>query len=817
MADNKKKKTNFKDALMEARQLAAKHPDKYVIANINGEEALHARGSMDDEAWERTKQRAKGLSNKDDAEFAKNDRKNALLQLLDNDNYHVGEGSLIRDEDERELLRKMDRKSAGEFLEKRVQRQQWELEQSQKSRADKSEYGPGTLYKDEADLERMKSMPEERRRQENMKRQRDASERSEESASVGKGGSTPMARFAAMAQDAATGATPGAQLKDGTMDNYSGAAEQAGQVASAVGNVANKVGSGLADAGGELASAPGKVGAGLAKAGSELAAVPGKVMESPLGLAGQAVADTGMGMMGVSPATNVSIAPETIQRAKIAFGPGMSAEEIAAEEAKAKMDPGVEYDPATMPVEQHPSPVAPPPVAPPPPDPTQVAMSMARTMPGGFKVEKTDPEAIAAAKAAQENVRVNAENAKETVAALDIIQDGVLRKTQERALKTEEANAQNVRLAMEAKQFAVQESRRYETARAKVMEEARRAAAEPTDPNRFWNNKSEGQKAAAVIAGALFGFTGQGMQWLQRLDSLVEGDMRAQMADRTSKVQGLQAEAASLGEAGQRAMQEGATLAEAQLIEKQGRMEGLKTFLEMTAMQTQNLEVKRRSIEMLGQMDMKVAQLAQEGAQQAEIRAARMTENNYRNAVLGQEKVKTAISIGGAGAKGGGTKLEPGEKARLDQAKQGQEAVKVILERLGPESNLKDAAWDEITKHFGALSEAGTRQKGIEPIRRTLIRLIDASAIQKADAEYWKDKLSDVGFGNMSQEDMRGLYDFFSSQYNATLDTNARAGSNVSGFDPLPKWQQSTPGNVPANAPGNKGGVSFTPVRPTGF
>lgn len=51
------------------------------------------------------------------------------------------------------------------------------------------------------------------------------------------------------------------------------------------------------------------------------------------------------------------------------------------------------------------------------------------------------------------------------------------------------------------------------------------------DPNRFWNNKSDGQKAMAVVAGALFGFTGQGMQWLQRLDSLVQQDVENQFAD----------------------------------------------------------------------------------------------------------------------------------------------------------------------------------------------------------------------------------------------------------------------------------------------
>ena len=34
--------------------------------------------------------------------------------------------------------------------------------------------------------------------------------------------------------------------------------------------------------------------------------------------------------------------------------------------------------------------------------------------------------------------------------------------------------------------------------------------------------------AAAIIAGALFGFTGQGMQWLQRIDGLVENDQKIQ-------------------------------------------------------------------------------------------------------------------------------------------------------------------------------------------------------------------------------------------------------------------------------------------------
>lgn len=51
------------------------------------------------------------------------------------------------------------------------------------------------------------------------------------------------------------------------------------------------------------------------------------------------------------------------------------------------------------------------------------------------------------------------------------------------------------------------------------------------DPDRYWKNKDDGTKFLNVIAGACFGFAGQGMQWLQHLDSLVERDVRAQQMD----------------------------------------------------------------------------------------------------------------------------------------------------------------------------------------------------------------------------------------------------------------------------------------------
>ena len=89
------------------------------------------------------------------------------------------------------------------------------------------------------------------------------------------------------------------------------------------------------------------------------------------------------------------------------------------------------------------------------------------------------------------------------------------------------------------------------------------------DPNRYWASKDTGQKAAAIIAGALFGFTGQGMQWLQRLDGLVAQDIQLQASELARK-QGVLKQA------------EGATVNLIQIAKEQG-LEGRQAYLAASA------------------------------------------------------------------------------------------------------------------------------------------------------------------------------------------------------------------------------------------
>lgn len=251
-------------------------------------------------------------------------------------------------------------------------------------------------------------------------------------------------------------------------------------------------------------------------------------------------------------------------------------------------------------------------------------------------------------------------NQKQLQAALDnedAIRTANFEKQKQAALDQEALiieTADRQRMALMRRQ---EEADKYAARANEIRQQARQAASDPIDPNRFWNNKNVGQKAAAVIAGALFGFTGQGMQWLQRLDSLVAEDMRAQESDRASKVSGLRDEYAGLGEAAKLALAKGASEAEAMNIDKMARLEGIKTRLEIMVQESQNAEVKTRGVQMLGQVNDKMVRLKEVEANLANHDADRKTQVSIANA---KEANDISAMMAQASMKGaGGVEMDP--------------------------------------------------------------------------------------------------------------------------------------------------------------
>lgn len=277
-------------------------------------------------------------------------------------------------------------------------------------------------------------------------------------------------------------------------------------------------------------------------------------------------------------------------------------------------------------------------------------------------------------------------------------------------LKAEDAlRTEAEQLALQRAQTQTEIMNRAQQKRAEMLdrqnqltEMARRAAEDPIDPNRFWNNKDAGQKAAAVIAGALFGFTGQGMQWLQRLDSLVAQDMQAQSADKTRRIAGLERASEQAGNAAAMAMKMGADEAEAQNLERMAKLENVKSRIDMLARGTQNAELAAKGEMMKQQLDEKIMQAAQRNM---ELRSAKDAQDAH--AYL--ERQKLGLMAGRGGIVGGGKPLDAGQEEDMASLLQAGDTISTAwttyqkmaggtgssIKALGPTGFSDAASWDK--------------------------------------------------------------------------------------------------------------------------
>lgn len=280
-------------------------------------------------------------------------------------------------------------------------------------------------------------------------------------------------------------------------------------------------------------------------------------------------------------------------------------------------------------------------------------------------------------------------------------------------LKAEDAlRTEAEQLALQRAQTQAEIMNRAQQKRAEMLDRqsqlvdmARKAAEDPIDPNRFWNNKDAGQKAAAVIAGALFGFTGQGMQWLQRLDSLVAQDMQAQSADKTRRIAGLERASEQAGNAAAMAMKMGADEAEAQNLERMAKLENVKSRIDMLARGTQNAELAAKGEMMKQQLDEKIMEAAQRNMQ---LRTAKDAQD--ASAYLERQKLGLMAARGSPGNQ----PLEPKMLEKLNNTREMVAKLRQMkeltadkglfdrlkrmgLEKLDPEERAKAKAFESLS------------------------------------------------------------------------------------------------------------------------
>jgi len=340
------------------------------------------------------------------------------------------------------------------------------------------------------------------------------------------------------------------------------------------------------------------------------------------------------------------------------------------------------------------------------------------------------------------------------------------------------------RLADKVAQDHVREAQAAYTKTVEAMK-----APEKLDPDRWWNSRPTAQKIFAVLSAGLTRGATLGM-----FQDAISRDIQAQQHDISNARIANQQKAEGQHNVYQMARQNGLDERAAYLtaeanawdnVERSSKLASMsaKAPSVIAAAQEQAALANQQKIEKLAALDGHLETQA--------IERKKLFLENRKLDILAMKKA-------GSGKPKAGKALEPAMKEKIIAAEEGMQAIDRMLGLLdadpdkkgSQESTILGGVGDEIAKYVPK-TQANRNNKAVELEKRSLERAIDQSAVQKADAEYYKDKLGGVGIANWTHEDLKNLRKKFEESKNATIDVNRRAGSNVAGFEEGQKPEMS--------------------------
>lgn len=437
---------------------------------------------------------------------------------------------------------------------------------------------------------------------------------------------------------------------------------------------------------------------------------------------------------------------------------------------------GPESAPATPPI---PAPGAPPEVALPPGMPpvgpggsAGMSMSGAAPMPSfGYTPAKVDTsgfeQSMKDVAAAQQSV-VEQAKADADKYAVDVAS------VQKRNLEVAAMNDAATQEQIAAKQTAENEFNRLMGQYQQKMTEVERVSAQGVDPGRFWANKNAGQKAAAVIAGALFGFTGKGMEWIKHLDSLVLEDVRMQESDLARKISGLEKGSMGVQMQAQGALASGTRRAEMLELGKAQRLKEMDVYLQNLSMTAQNNAVRQRAAEMQVGVQQLLAQSQEKVMQIGQFNTAQINEARRANAANKLDAYRFGVQMSQKASGAGLDKPPPG----LVQA--GQKAVAGLLalpefEKALGSGKLGDAVIDQVMKNIPG-TEAMSRDQKAQLMGRIIFSGIDSSVVNAADQEFLNKLQSGVGIRSLARGDLPAFRRLLEASYDSVRATTSSYG-----------------------------------------
>lgn len=292
---------------------------------------------------------------------------------------------------------------------------------------------------------------------------------------------------------------------------------------------------------------------------------------------------------------------------------------------------------------------------------------------------------------------------------------------------------------MEGFERNFQEMERYNSAYQQTMAEMQARSSQAIDTNRYFRNMDIAKRVTSVLAGALYGFLGKGLEWQQHLDSMVEQDIKAQESDRASAVRGLEAKAKGFFDAGEFAMKMGARRDEVYGIRKAALYKAMDMFLANAERETKNMEVRQRAAQMRFDIGAKIADAEQRGRDLVQRRVDQMNADAKWTAAeeakdrrFRAEMAVKQQALAAKGAKGG--KLSPRLAQRLIQlntAKSDLDQMEALLSKgalqtLGDESVKHNPEFVQNAQEALGLTTAPSRRVALASLARSVIAGVEA-------------------------------------------------------------------------------------------
>lgn len=309
------------------------------------------------------------------------------------------------------------------------------------------------------------------------------------------------------------------------------------------------------------------------------------------------------------------------------------------------------------------------------------------------------------------------------------------------------------------------------------------------DPSRYWSSRGSAHGALTVLAGFLSGMAGKGGEFLGRLDSLVNEDVKQQQMDIENRAQNLHQQEGATRTAYGMARDAGLDQAAAAVTAKDAMYKMFQLQLQAQIEAVPD-PVKRAQ---LMQANMQIEQ--QRAKYQADFKNA-VSEQTFRKAqeygIYQHARNEAAeIEVKRAKAQKGikEDKMPPGEQAKISGASQGLKLLPALQQAVGS-GNWTDAAIDEVMKRLPG-TNAAARNSEAQFLGRTIFSNLDRSVVMAADQKFLDKLVSGVGFGSLSQGDIAAFRRILKSQRNATIDTADQLGQQTG------ELQQEPEGEVP--------------------